>query len=84
MNELDIELTKAKQKVKDIKKLKRLRRKLNRAERVAYQKPIHIFIDLVDTICFTFRDMVWFRIKLCLIALGIVYGLPLLYFLVVR
>ena len=51
MIEIDIELFKAKKRVKDIKKLKRLNRKLKRAESSVYKThPYFLFIDLID--CF--------------------------------
>ena len=51
MNELDVELVKARKRVKDIKKLKRMQKKVKRLEETVYKPhPYYVFKDIVD--CF--------------------------------
>lgn len=57
--EFDKELLLAKQKVKDIKKLRKQHTKLRRLQSKGYRIPVQQFVlDIVDSICFTFKDMV--------------------------
>ena len=50
MSDLDLEYIKAKQKVKDIRRLRRMQKKLNRLEtKVHKPAPYFVFLDLVDT-----------------------------------
>lgn len=47
-SEINIELFKAKQHVKDLKKLKRLKRKVTHMEEISYkQSPYYVFTDLI-------------------------------------
>lgn len=59
LSKIDLELIKAKQKVKDIKKLKRMMKIQNHMKERLYKAPVHIvFSDMIDSICLTFENIV--------------------------
>jgi len=59
MEMLEVELVEAKQKVKDIKKLKRMMKKQKHMQERLYKPPVHIvFTDMVDSVCLTFENIV--------------------------
>ena len=59
MNELDIEILKAKQKVKDLRECKKHLRKLNKFKLLIYKPPVYFVVnDIWDSMCYTFLRMV--------------------------
>lgn len=59
MNEIDLEIVKAKQKIKDLQKVKKQMRKLHKLEQVLYKPPVYFVVnDIWGTLCYTFLRIV--------------------------
>ena len=56
---MNVEIQKAKQRIKDLENVKKQHRKLKQLEKEYYKlPPIEIFSDWINTICLTFENMV--------------------------
>jgi len=59
MNEIDLEIIKAKQKIKDLRECKKQMRKLHKLKQLRYKPPVYFIVnDVWDTLCYTFLRMV--------------------------
>jgi len=59
LDEIDLELIKAKKRVKDLKKLKRQYKKTTRLLTQNYKPPVRCIVsDWIDSVCFCFENLV--------------------------
>ena len=57
-NKIEYEILKAKRKIKDLKKLRKLYRKTKRLELKPYRNPYDKFIDLLDNIFLGLKNLI--------------------------